>query len=285
MVALALASALIPGSGVVAQQDLICLFAEPSLGAEVVTQARLGEVATVEEVGGPAARGWVRVRMAHDGYVGWAEAKGFVPGSWPPVGVPLFYVRQRFAHVYAAPRVQSRLEIVAPLGTPLAAAAGEAPEGWLKVSGPAGRGGFVQTGDVTPEGAAWRFRSLPELRESLVRTAEQLLGVPYRWGGTTPWGIDCSGLVQLVYRLHGLVLPRDASDQARDPRTVRVSRDELLPGDLLFFANYGHVGLAISHRQFIHATTHGSPVVQISEVDDPHWRDRLDEVRRPQLSP
>lgn len=275
----------LPRTTVCAQEGHVLLYRAPSAEAEVVSEARLGDVAEVRETSGGegeagsrGAEGWLRVAMAHDGYTGWTPAGSWVAGAWPPEGETVT-VRQLFANVYGGPRVQAPLLAVAPLGTPLLLC-GRAGEGWLRVGLPGGREGLVQAGDVCRGTAAWAWESLPGLRRSLIETARRLLGLPYRWGGTTPWGIDCSGLVQLVYRLHGLILPRDACDQAKDPRTVPVDRDDLQPGDLLFFAQYGHVGLALSHWEFIHATAHEIPIVQVSAVDDAYWTQRRDEIRR-----
>ncbi|MGE5507221.1 MAG: C40 family peptidase, partial [Chitinophagales bacterium] len=204
-----------------------------------------------------------------------------LPGSWLPGARPMT-VCNLFANVYAGPKVQAPLLLTLPLGSPVPLRDVVNDE-WRLVELPEGRTGFVQAGDLCAGQDAWAWQTRAELERSLVATAQGLLGLPYRWGGTTPWGIDCSGLVQLVYRLHGLVLPRDASDQARDPRTFPVARADLAPGDLLFFANHGHVGLAISTDRFLHATTHLRPVVQVSEVDDPHWTARRDEIRRVRL--
>jgi hypothetical protein len=270
---------LVVGRPVHVRRGLLDLHRTPEETAEVVTQGRLGETALVLDPAGGGKDGWVRLTMAHDGYAGWAKADGLAEGVWPPPGGPLVTVRQLFANLYAAPKVQAPLLLTAPLGAPLSLL-GPAGEGWLRVGLPEGQEAFLQAGDVCPGTDAWTWQSLPDLRRSVVRVARQLLGLPYRWGGTTPWGLDCSGLVQLVYRLHGLALPRDASDQAKDERTAEVGRDDLQPGDLLFFARYGHVGLAISPWEFLHATAHETPVVQVSAVDDAYWAARRDEIRR-----
>jgi hypothetical protein len=80
--------------------------------------------------------------------------------------------------------------------------------------------------------------------DDLLDVASQFLGLRYLWGGTSAWGLDCSGLVHLVFRAFGVVLPRDASDQAAHVRSVPL--DSVRPGDLYFFARPGervyHVG-------------------------------------------
>ena len=85
--------------------------------------------------------------------------------------------------------------------------------------------------------------------DDLLATARQFLGTRYLWGGTSSWGLDCSGLVHLTLRTHAVLLPRDASDQADALRdVVPVDLDAVQPGDLYFFARPGervyHVGFA-----------------------------------------
>ncbi|HEY0387412.1 MAG TPA: NlpC/P60 family protein [Gaiellales bacterium] len=99
--------------------------------------------------------------------------------------------------------------------------------------------------------------------ERAVALARAELGVPYVWGGESPSGFDCSGLVQYVYGRVGISLPRVASDQYRAGR--HVSRSALRAGDLVFFDGLGHVGLYIGRGRFIHAP-HTGTVVQISSL-------------------
>jgi cell wall-associated NlpC family hydrolase len=111
----------------------------------------------------------------------------------------------------------------------------------------------------------------------LVQTARGYLGVPYVFGGVNPAiGLDCSGLVQLVYRQVGLSLPRTAQQQY--DATARVGRDELQPGDLVFFARTSadphdwvtHVGIYIGNGLQINAPTDGQ-VVSIQPVFSGYW--------------
>ncbi len=102
------------------------------------------------------------------------------------------------------------------------------------------------------------------LRDELVKTARRFIGIPYRWGGTTAEdGFDCSGLTMVSYRLNGLNLPRVSRSQFNAGKWV--SKAELRPGDLVFFATKGgtrvtHVGMYVGEGNFIHAPRTGKNV-------------------------
>ena len=104
------------------------------------------------------------------------------------------------------------------------------------------------------------------IRESLVESAKKFINVPYLWGGRSYFGIDCSALVQLVYKIHGIALPRDADKQA-ELGEARDFVEESEPGDLAFFEDetgfISHVGLVLSPFELIHA----SGKVRIDSLD------------------
>ena len=120
------------------------------------------------------------------------------------------------------------------------------------------------------EFAAARYRHYQDgaLRKMLVNTAEGFLGIPYEWGGeSVETGFDCSGLAMTIYKLNGLNLPRNsmAQFQAGSP----VDRENLAPGDLVFFATNGdstvsHVGIYTGNGRFIHAPKKGETIRQSS---------------------
>jgi len=112
-----------------------------------------------------------------------------------------------------------------------------------------------------------------DLRHELVRTVRRYLGVPYRWGGETAYGFDCSGLTMVCYRINGLNLPRNSRSQFQAGRPV--AREQLQKGDLVFFATKGgsrvtHVGMYIGNGQFIHAPRTGK-TVRVAKLSTPFF--------------
>ena len=109
----------------------------------------------------------------------------------------------------------------------------------------------------------------PSKGAQVVAIALQYLGVPYKWGGASPeTGFDCSGLTMYVYAQVGISLPHYAAAQYR--MGVPVPKDQLQPGDLVFFRNLGHMGMYIGGGNFIHAPRTGD-VVKISPLSDPYY--------------
>jgi cell wall-associated NlpC family hydrolase len=130
-------------------------------------------------------------------------------------------------------------------------------------------------------------RALDEISSARARElalhALSHIGVPYRYGGSSPDdGFDCSGLVQYVYsRGAGIALPR--TTQAMSTVGAPVSATELQPGDLVFFDTlrkpFSHVGIYVGDQRFIHAPTKGG-VVELIDLRDRYWRSRYEGARR-----
>jgi murein DD-endopeptidase len=112
-------------------------------------------------------------------------------------------------------------------------------------------------------------------------TAKEFVGVPYQYGGSTPSGFDCSGLVQFSFKKAGKSLPRRTSDLRLASRAVK--KQNLRKGDLVFFNQEGkkssHVGIYLGRGQFIHAPSTGGKV-KIDDIHSKYWSKYLAEVRR-----
>lgn len=121
-----------------------------------------------------------------------------------------------------------------------------------------------------------------QAKRDIVSYAEYFLGVPYRYGGATPDGFDCSGYIMFLFHEFGQDLPRTADLQATVG--MQVSAADLKPGDVLFFAateepGISHCGLYIGGNRFIHASS-GAKKVIISNLDNPYWRKAFREARK-----
>lgn len=127
----------------------------------------------------------------------------------------------------------------------------------------------------------------PALDHSPVVRAVTALGVPYRFGGTTTAGFDCGGFVRYAFAASGIRLPRTAALQFTAGRPV--DRDELRPGDLVFFRNtyrrgISHVGLYLGNSRFVHAASSRRQVV-IDSLDSAYFASRYAGARRYLLGP
>jgi murein DD-endopeptidase len=110
--------------------------------------------------------------------------------------------------------------------------------------------------------------------------ATKMLGKPYHYGGASPQGFDCSGLVYYAYHQAGYKVPRTSQQQYRD--SLPVKRAYIREGDLLFFRIEGkvsHVGVYLGDNRFIHAPSSGKRVA-IASLDDPYWKQRLTKAGR-----
>ncbi len=230
--------------------NLLDLRAEPSNQSERLSQLFFADtVETFEE-----EAGFARIKQA-DGYPGWADTRFLAP---VPAASALKY-RKSLNAVIAVP--QTRIldlrdeESVPPhilyYGTPVHL--GSRRGVYAVISTPDLKRFRIKAsalGLIDPK----RVQSLSGA--SLVREAKRFLGVPYLWGGISPAGFDCSGLVRTVCARFGLYLPRDTKDQIEVGR--HIDRSDVRTGDLLFFKR--HVGFAIGTKEIIHASRGGGGV-------------------------
>lgn len=260
------------------------MFSGPSDKTDVVSQAIYASNVTLL-----VARGeWSRIQTS-DHYKGWVPSRHIrilLTGNGYANSGTTVQVQSLFANIYAEPDItrhkplltipfESRLEVIPPDD---AKAKGKpAPEGWLQVHLPDLRSAWVQAGDVVSDPKTLTITESIEL-------AKRFLGIPYLWGGRSSFGFDCSGFTQMLVRARGINMPRDADQQAAWAGVIKIERQDLQPGDLLFFGSsakdISHTGMFIGDGQFIHDTTNGHPVVQISRLDDDPWSKLLVACRR-----
>jgi cell wall-associated NlpC family hydrolase len=113
----------------------------------------------------------------------------------------------------------------------------------------------------------------------VVSIALQYLGIPYVWGGATPRGFDCSGLVQYVFAQVGISLPHYTVSQWNYGGAIPVAKNQLQPGDLVFFNGLDHVGIYLGYGDFIDAP-HTGANVQIDSLSERWFASRYDGARR-----
>lgn len=128
-------------------------------------------------------------------------------------------------------------------------------------------------------------RQVRDTASDMVLSAMNFLGVPYRRGGSSPeQGFDCSGFTRHIFEVSlGLVLPHRADEQARLAGLLSVAKDELKPGDLVFFNTmrraFSHVGIYVGEGKFIHAPRTGG-AVRVEDMRQAYWAKRFNGARR-----
>ena len=259
----------------VINRPVVNMFANPTTDSNVVSQAIFGTNVQILE----DQSAWLKIRTPDD-YSGWIEASGAVKRDVYGVSGSVARIGSLFGSVYRETSItkhqplftlpfEARLEVM------------EEPEAeerrWLKVRLPDMREAWIQRGDITLD-------HKPVSREEMLMASKRFAGLPYLWGGTSTFGYDCSGFTQMLYRQTGVQMPRDAQPQADWSGVKSISQEELQPGDLLFFGSSDkkitHTGIYIGTDEFIHATAHTHPVIQVSKLSDPHWTKLLVATRR-----
>lgn len=254
--------------------------------SDVVSQAILGtNVKLLEKATGADSETWYRAETP-DTYKGWIVSSALAllkPDDKPYASAgKVFVVSALLANTYREADLTKRKPVkVAPISAVLEIAA-EKDERWLEVRLPCGTAAWIQRGDGDVREAPWAWPRGSV--EDMVALSKRFLGLPYLWGGTSPFGVDCSGFVQLVYGMCGISILRDAGIQMTDSGLLDVPKGTERAGDLVFFGRamdrISHVGMMIGPDEFINATTYLTPVVRIDRLSEPRWQKIYQGARR-----
>ena len=218
--------------------SIVPLRAEAADSSELVTQVLYGEVFKVLE----SRKKWSRIRLAYDTYEAWIDNKQF-----------LFLEEEHYNDISKqTPKISEDLvDVVSTQDNQMISIVMGSTLNALPLLKHEFEGSTVQE----------KFT-----KDNIINTALLYLNTPYLWGGKTPFGIDCSGFTQMVYKLNGYSLKRDASQQVEQGEALSFI-EESEPGDLAFFDNTEgdiiHVGIIMKDNYIIHA--HGK--VRIDRLD------------------
>ena len=229
--------------------SLIPVRTEPSERSEMVTQILYGELYEVLEY----LPGWQHVELAFDGYRGWIDQKMGTPVS-----------QRRYEKLRNAPcAVTTDIFSLVPVTREqnLMLVAGSSLPLWRPYLRQ-----FSLDDQVLRMTGAVSYGKIKDIRGFVINQALKFFNAPYLWGGRSPFGIDCSGFTQIIYKMAGISIPRDASQQVL-LGTALSFVEETQPGDLAFFdddeGNIIHVGIMWKRNKIIHA----SGKVRIDNVD------------------
>lgn len=225
----------------------------PSTDGSVDTQLLMGEAVRVFDRSG----GWAWVQAVFDGYVGYLPESALAPDDGEGPNPPLRVVAP-WAFLFSGPDIRRPVVGSLPMGARFHGAETVESAGRRFYATAAG-GPFVLAGSVGGADAS---------ATDYVSVAETLLGTPYLWGGRTPFGIDCSGIVQLAMMMAGRYAPRDSDMQEAELGDPVEGGKRLRRGDLVFWR--GHVGIMRDAENLLHANAHAmnmtsEPLVQAIE--------------------
>lgn len=220
--------------------------------------------------------GWYKI-LTHYCYSGYVEGSGLL---FDETKINLWerqkkmFVERSCADVLSIPKLQGNCIISLPRGAVISILNAPDENGWVKVGLCDGREGYMKESSLSEYITTWSNLQEDTLRKNIVAEALTYLGTQYRWGGRSPFGIDCSGLCSMAYMLNGIIIYRDADIVDGFP-IHEIQFEDMKPCDLLFFP--GHVAMYIGKDRYVHSTgKKGSDGVVINSLNPSHLDYRED---------
>jgi len=229
----------------IVNQSLVAVRRDPSESSEMINQLLFGESFTIIE----SYTSWYRIISNHDSYEGWLDSK--LVGIIPDDLISKHNTSEIANTLFLAKKNNSQ--------HPIRLCPGSTLSGFENDQFIAGSNTYQCIENPILD-------KNENIQEELIRVAKQFVNSPYLWGGRSPYGIDCSGLSQVVYKILGIAIPRDAGQQVKIGETVNFI-NMVQPGDLAFFDNeeeiITHVGIIVDNARIIHS----SGYVRIDNLD------------------
>lgn len=207
---------------------------------------------------------WVKIRGI-DGAEGWVLSSQITSNSSYEDHENLRPVKSLFAHIYrVADTTPYPPLLTLPYGAPVKLyETTDKGVRWVLMELVSGEKAWIQRGDID-------FEPHVKTLEEVLTFSKKFLGLPYTWGGTSSFGFDCSGFMQMLFREMGLQIPRNSRAQVKCSLFTPVDREDLQPGDLVFFGQtrVTHVGMYLGNDEFIHSGVTEMPMIMISNINN-----------------
>lgn len=245
-------------------QPVVNIYVNPEDDTEVESQAIYG---TSVEVIEKNENGWIKIKTI-DNVTNCIKASQAASNSSYEKTDKLRPVKNFYAHVY---RVTDTTPFPPLMTLPYGSLVKledttDSGNRWVAIELVSGAKAWIQRGDID-------FAPKKKNMDEVLLFSKKFMGLPYTWGGTSSYGFDCSGFVQMLFKEMGVIIPRNSRNQAASPLFVTVERKDLQPGDLVFFGTnrITHVGMYLGNDEFIHSGTNEIPVITINKLNSTNY--------------
>lgn len=221
------------------------IYDKPSFQSQVVTQGVMWEIIEILD----KKDDWIKLKLPDD-YIGWTQNFFLIDSDKTFLNkikkMKILTIHQPFTSIYSDEKLNNK---ISNAGLSVRYPIIEKNNDLFKIYLPDKRIGYLIQKPITKN----------DTRKNIVGIAKSILGTSYQWGGKTEYGIDCSGLVQTIFSILNISVPRDASQQIKIIKNNSVSLDKAKIGDLAFFKNESgsivHVAFMLENKNFIHSSS------------------------------